>query len=86
MITVYAEKFDVGVKIAAALAGFDYNGTKVTMANVEALKTKLTKDVKKKGVIYINGFNIGRYWEIGPVNGLYIPGSLLKDENEIVIF
>ena len=24
MITVYAEKFDVGVKIAAALAGFDY--------------------------------------------------------------
>lgn len=54
MITVYAEKFDVGVKIAAALAGFDYNGTKVTMANVEALKTKLTKDVKKKGVIYID--------------------------------
>lgn len=40
----------------------------------------------KKGVIWINGFNIGRYWEIGPVTGLYIPGILLKEENEIVIF
>lgn len=54
MITVYAEKFDVGVKIAAALAGFDYNGTKVTMSNVESLKPKLKKDVKRKGVIYID--------------------------------
>ena len=54
MITVYAEKFDVGVKIEEVLTGFDYNGTKVTMANVETLKTKLTKDVKKKGVIYID--------------------------------
>ena len=35
MITIYAEKFDVGVKIAAALGGFDYNGTTVTMDNVE---------------------------------------------------
>lgn len=54
MITVYAEKFDVGVKIAAALAGFDYNGTKITMSNIESYKTKLNKDVKKKGVIYID--------------------------------
>lgn len=48
MITVYAEKFDVGAKIAAALAGFDYNGTKITMSNIESYKTKLNKDVKKK--------------------------------------
>ncbi len=39
-----------------------------------------------KGVIYINGFNIGRYWDFGPLKALYIPGVLLKEENEIVIF
>ena len=39
-----------------------------------------------KGVIYINGFNIGRYWNTGLLNALYVPGALLKEENEIVIF
>lgn len=39
----------------------------------------------KKGCVYINGFNIGRYWEIGPQRALYIPGVLLKFENEIII-
>ncbi len=39
-----------------------------------------------KGVIYINGFNIGRYWNTGLLNALYIPGVLLKEENEIVVF
>ena len=35
----------------------------------------------------INGFNIGRYWEIGPQKTLYIPASLLKKgENEIIVF
>jgi len=39
-----------------------------------------------KGVIYINGFNLGRYWERGPLEALYIPGVILKEENEIIIF
>lgn len=39
-----------------------------------------------KGIIYINGFNIGRYWNKGPLEALYIPGSILKDKNEIIIF
>ena len=35
----------------------------------------------------INGFNIGRYWEVGPQKTLYVPASLLKNgENEIVVF
>ena len=39
-----------------------------------------------KGVIWVNGFNLGRYWEIGPQKTLYIPGPLLKQgENEIVV-
>ncbi|MBQ3795051.1 MAG: beta-galactosidase [Butyrivibrio sp.] len=40
-----------------------------------------------KGVAFINGFNLGRFWEIGPQKRLYIPAPLLKDgENEIIIF
>ena len=37
-----------------------------------------------KGVIYINGFNLGRYWDRGPLEALYIPGVILKEENEIL--
>lgn len=39
----------------------------------------------KKGCVYINGFNLGRYWDIGPQKALYLPGVLLKEENEIVV-
>ena len=39
-----------------------------------------------KGYVFVNGFNLGRYWNIGPQKALYLPGSLLKEENEIIIF
>lgn len=40
-----------------------------------------------KGVAYINGYNIGRYWpSIGPQITLYIPGVILKlGKNELII-
>ena len=38
-----------------------------------------------KGVVYVNGFNLGRYWKKGPQKTLYLPGALLKEENEIVV-
>lgn len=40
-----------------------------------------------KGFVTINGFNLGRYWEIGPQQTLYVPASILrKGENEVVVF
>lgn len=40
-----------------------------------------------KGIVFINGKNIGRYWKKGPQQTLYIPGVWLKKgKNEIVIF
>lgn len=40
-----------------------------------------------KGCAFVNGFHIGRFWEIGPQKRLYIPAPLLrKGENRIVIF
>lgn len=40
-----------------------------------------------KGVAFINNFNLGRYWSIGPIQYLYIPEPLLKPGiNKLVLF
>ncbi|KAF5921351.1 hypothetical protein HPG69_019400 [Diceros bicornis minor] len=40
-----------------------------------------------KGVIFINGQNLGRYWNIGPQETLYLPGPWLRPgSNEIIVF
>jgi beta-galactosidase len=40
-----------------------------------------------KGVVYINGHNLGRYWNVGPQQHLYCPAAWLKKGgNEIVVF
>ncbi|MBQ2754514.1 MAG: beta-galactosidase [Clostridia bacterium] len=39
-----------------------------------------------KGFVFVNGFNLGRYWNAGPQYTLYVPGELLKEENVIEIF
>ncbi|MFK5042159.1 beta-galactosidase, partial [Glaesserella parasuis] len=40
-----------------------------------------------KGVIVVNGENLGRYWNEGPTCYLYLPAPLLhKGENEIIVF
>ena len=40
-----------------------------------------------KGAVWINGHALGRFWEIGPQQTLYVPGPWLKDgDNEIVVF
>lgn len=40
-----------------------------------------------KGIVFVNGHNLGRYWHIGPQQTLYLPGCWLKKgKNKIVIF
>ena len=40
-----------------------------------------------KGLVYVNGHPMGRIWEIGPQQTLYMPGCWLKSgENEILVF
>lgn len=40
-----------------------------------------------KGLVYVNGRPLGRIWEIGPQQTLYMPGCWLKKgENEIMVF
>jgi beta-galactosidase len=41
----------------------------------------------EKGVVWVNGHNLGRYWNIGPQKQLYCPAPWLKKgKNEIVVF
>jgi beta-galactosidase len=41
----------------------------------------------KKGVVFVNGHNLGRYWDIGPQKRLFCPAPFLKKgKNEIVVF
>lgn len=40
-----------------------------------------------KGIVFINGHHLGRYWNIGPQQTLYLPGCWLnKGKNEVIIF
>jgi beta-galactosidase len=46
-------------------------------------------DIRKwnKGVVWVNGHNLGRYWRIGSQQTTYVPGCWLKKgRNEIVLF
>lgn len=67
---------------AGGLPGF-YRGS----FGVEEIgDTFLRFDGWNKGVAWINGFNLGRYWNAGPQRALYIPGPLLrKGRNELVL-
>lgn len=38
----------------------------------------------KKGYVWVNGFNLGRYWNVGPQRSLYLPGALLKDDKKLL--
>lgn len=41
----------------------------------------------KKGVAFVNGYNLGRYWTVGPQLTLFVPATVLKEgENELVLF
>ncbi|AVP35957.1 glycoside hydrolase family 35 protein [Staphylococcus felis] len=56
--------------------------------NLEALdNTHIDMSQFGKGIVLVNGFNIGRYWNVGPTQSLYIPKAFLKEgQNEIIVF
>jgi beta-galactosidase len=37
-----------------------------------------------RGFVWVNGFNLGRYWTAGPQRSLYVPGPVLREgENDV---
>lgn len=77
------EKLTFGKEIPAEASVF-YRGT----MEIEDVKdTFLKLEHFTKGFVTVNGFNIGRYWEVGPQKTLYVPASVLKKGvNEIIVF
>lgn len=52
--------------------------------NNEPKDTFLNMEKWTKGVCFINGHNLGRYWIKGPQQTLYVPAPWLqKGENEV---
>lgn len=39
-----------------------------------------------KGQIWLNGHNVGRFWQIGPQEDYKLPASWLAEQNELLIF
>lgn len=40
-----------------------------------------------KGTVWVNGHHLGRFWEIGPQQTLYLPGAWLREGvNEVTVF
>lgn len=49
--------------------------------------TFLNMDGWGKGVVFVNGHNLGRFWDIGPQKTLYCPGVWLKNgKNDVTVF
>jgi beta-galactosidase len=62
---------------AFARAVFDLPGTCDLFLSTEGLS---------KGVAWLNGFCLGRYWSRGPQRTLYVPGPVTRqEENELII-
>ncbi|UQZ82142.1 Beta-galactosidase precursor [Paenibacillus konkukensis] len=58
-----------------------------TVEAEEPADTFIRLDGWRKGIVFVNGFHLGRYWERGPQKTLYVPGPLLKKgANEIIVF
>ncbi|GAM43980.1 hypothetical protein TCE0_060f19230 [Talaromyces pinophilus] len=63
-----------------------YKGSFVAPSNDSAADTFLTLPGGIKGVVWVNGNNLGRYWTIGPQQSLYLPGCFMQvGSNEIVV-
>ena len=53
----------------------------------EAGDTWLDMSNWTKGIVWVNGHNLGRYWNIGPQRRLYCPAPwLVRGNNEVLVF
>lgn len=78
------------------LSNLEFNSKKTNMPQAHKYTLKIEDnqildtyiDTKNmgKGYIFINGFNVGRFWEVGPQYKLFVPAELLKKGiNDILI-
>ena len=85
------EKFDAEKMIKPSAAPALYRTKLIIKEHPAGMEhpqdTYLQMDSWTKGNVFVNGFNIGRYWKVGPTKTLYVPGPLLKaGDNLIEVF
>jgi beta-galactosidase len=74
-----------GGAVASAIAGPAL--VRGTLELDEPCDLHLALDGFGKGVAWVNGFCLGRYWSRGPQHTLYVPGPVLRaGSNEVVVF
>lgn len=67
----------------APVAGPSFcHGTFTTVPGVDHF---LRLDGWSKGLVWLNGTLLGRYWSAGPTRTTYVPGPLVRAENELVV-
>lgn len=81
---------DLGVKETSEQIGYLHNGPQLLEGHFvidgELFDTYLNTQGWGKGVAYINGFNLGRYWpSLGPQVTLYVPAIYLKKGNNSLV-
>ncbi|SEN51540.1 beta-galactosidase [Amphibacillus marinus] len=60
---------------------------RITFEIDQAVDTYLALPGWGKGVVFLNNFNLGRFWEEGPQQSLYVPAPKLNiGKNELIIF
>lgn len=83
----FDSKYIQSLKKSSPLIDRRGNIFKGTFELDETADTFIDMSNYKKGVVYVNGNNLGRYWEIGPQKRLYCPATFLKKgKNEVVVF
>ena len=61
-----------------------YKGHFTTNSNAD---TYLDMSKWNKGLVWVNGICLGRYWNIGPTQTMFLPGCWLKKgRNEVIVF
>ncbi|MCR4635655.1 MAG: beta-galactosidase [Butyrivibrio sp.] len=81
------DKLIFGDISASEIKGTGPSFYRYTFEADECCDTFINMEGFGKGCVFINGFNLGRFWEVGPQKALYLPGPLIrKGKNEIVVF
>ena len=63
-----------------------YSGVLVVPDDAKPADTYLDMSGWNKGIVWVNGRNIGRFWCIGPQQTLYVPGCWLENgRNEVLV-
>jgi len=72
--------------LKGASRGLAFYRSRFTLPQAPVHPIRLSMGGMGKGQIYLNGHNIGRYWQIGPQEDYYLPEPWLERENVLMVF